>query len=342
MKDIVLIDSAVPQWKGNLHMHTTLSDGKADPSTAVEEYRQKGYHFCLISDHNVYWDSPELDRENFCVLSGTEVAFDRHPQRPYLIDHRTTTSMHLNLIKTGRSPYQHKEILPRPMDFGLDSWNQAVLDYQKENHLVMLNHPNWSRLAPEWMLAFHGCFAVEIFNTASWQGGCLSDEAIWDYCLVRGKRIWATANDDTHVYGEQGACCGQAFNMVTAPELTASSLTNALKAGRFYPSTGPVIHDMRIENGELRIRFSPVRSVRVTGGTAFGTGRTAKAGETLETFAWKIKEQLQYFRVTLTDERGFSAWTQPVFLEDLLEEPRMTYIWTSSKGEMRATKQPEP
>ena len=182
---------------------------------------------------------------------------------------------------------------------------------------------------------------MEIFNTAAWQEGWLTDEAMWDACLVRGRRIFAAANDDTHQYGEREAGCGYAFNMVIAPELSPKALTDALQAGRFYASTGPVIHEMRIADGELHMHFSPVCSVRVTGGAAFGTGLTALAGETLETFTWKIKPQLQYFRVTLMDESGRNAWTQPVFLEALLQEPRMTYVWMCSKGEMRAKRKPE-
>jgi hypothetical protein len=40
-------------WKGNLHTHTLWSDGDDFPEMAAEWYRERGYHFLALSDHNV-------------------------------------------------------------------------------------------------------------------------------------------------------------------------------------------------------------------------------------------------------------------------------------------------
>ncbi|MBQ3748125.1 MAG: hypothetical protein II863_12040, partial [Kiritimatiellae bacterium] len=39
-------------YKGNLHCHTYWSDGAAFPDQAVREYRDAGYDFCAVTDHN--------------------------------------------------------------------------------------------------------------------------------------------------------------------------------------------------------------------------------------------------------------------------------------------------
>ena len=39
-------------YKGNIHTHTTESDGDADPKTVVRWYRRHGYDFLVLSDHN--------------------------------------------------------------------------------------------------------------------------------------------------------------------------------------------------------------------------------------------------------------------------------------------------
>lgn len=42
------------QWyRGNTHTHTFWSDGKEFPETAADRYKQMGYHFLALSDHNV-------------------------------------------------------------------------------------------------------------------------------------------------------------------------------------------------------------------------------------------------------------------------------------------------
>ena len=45
--------ASLPWWKGNLHTHTLWSDGDAYPEMVVDWYREHGYHFLAISDHNI-------------------------------------------------------------------------------------------------------------------------------------------------------------------------------------------------------------------------------------------------------------------------------------------------
>ena len=40
-------------WKGNLHTHSLWSDGDDYPEMIVEWYKQRGYHFLSLSDHNI-------------------------------------------------------------------------------------------------------------------------------------------------------------------------------------------------------------------------------------------------------------------------------------------------
>lgn len=40
-------------WKGNLHTHTLWSDGDDFPDMIASWYRDQGYHFLALSDHNV-------------------------------------------------------------------------------------------------------------------------------------------------------------------------------------------------------------------------------------------------------------------------------------------------
>ncbi len=39
-------------WKGNTHTHTWWSDGNAPPESVAAWYRDRGYHFLVLSDHN--------------------------------------------------------------------------------------------------------------------------------------------------------------------------------------------------------------------------------------------------------------------------------------------------
>ena len=57
-------------WKGNTHTHTLNSDGDSSPGEVSHWYRDHGYDFLVLSDHNFYTLTDELQRE-----------FDRETQR---------------------------------------------------------------------------------------------------------------------------------------------------------------------------------------------------------------------------------------------------------------------
>lgn len=45
--------AAEPWWKGNLHTHSLWSDGDDYPESILAWYRERGYHFVAMSDHNI-------------------------------------------------------------------------------------------------------------------------------------------------------------------------------------------------------------------------------------------------------------------------------------------------
>ncbi len=58
-----------PIWqKGNIHTHTLWSDGDAPPETVVSWYKQSGYQFLALSDHNILSEGekwiPVVDKED--------------------------------------------------------------------------------------------------------------------------------------------------------------------------------------------------------------------------------------------------------------------------------------
>ena len=52
-------DLARPKWfKGNLHAHSLWSDGDDYPEMVADRYLQRGYHFLVLSEHNVLSQGP--------------------------------------------------------------------------------------------------------------------------------------------------------------------------------------------------------------------------------------------------------------------------------------------
>lgn len=324
MKDLVMIPRSVPQYKGCVHMHTNRSpDSKCPYPDALVEYRSKGFHFCVMTDHEIYWNSEECDQKDFLVLAGVERAFLPNEDHPVLLSKNLQKHCHMNLIwdvTAGPCGYRHNEVLPRPVDWGISSWNRYIREFRDHNQLVIYNHPDWAHTDFNTLLAVEGCFAFEVWNTGSVKDvGGHTDDAVWDYCLERGKRIWAVAGDDTHHYGADFNICGVSATVVYTNDFSRAGIVTALKQGCFYPTTGPEIHEMRIENGRLLMEFSQASLVQICGGDRWGYSTYAK-DEPLTKLDWPIRDGLNYFRVKIFDHQGNMAWSQPVFMEDLMEQ----------------------
>lgn len=330
MKNIVIIDSSIPQYKGNIHMHTTRSDGDYPPQTAAEKYRENGYDFIMISDHEIYWNSDELDKPGFLVLGGTEISVQMNEERSWIIDYERKalgntrsrhTHMHYCCVKDDSMPdegqfFVQDQKIERIVDRGIDSWNTQVEFMRRHGNIVFVNHPHWSRLAPELLLASQGISGFEVWNSGNvYKCGGRADEDIWDWCLMRGRKLNAVAADDSH---ESTTDFGAGFIIVQSSEFTKAGICRALKQGDYYASCGPKVYDMRIEDDVLHMRFSPVKHVKISGYDRDGYNFCPGGGNLFDSLEWPVNDVMRYFRPVLIDAEGNEAWLQPVFVEDML------------------------
>jgi hypothetical protein len=73
----------MPILKGALHTHTTCSDGQLEPDELVRVYRDLGFQFVAITDHDHlvrrdYWDRLPQGDADFLVFKGIELTvFER-------------------------------------------------------------------------------------------------------------------------------------------------------------------------------------------------------------------------------------------------------------------------
>lgn len=57
-------------YKGNLHTHTTNSDGAYTPEETIALYKSKDYDFLALTDH--WFHGEGRQEEKFLLLNGTE------------------------------------------------------------------------------------------------------------------------------------------------------------------------------------------------------------------------------------------------------------------------------
>ena len=60
-------------YKGNIHSHTTVSDGMLTPEQSVKLYKNNGYHFLCFSEHDIFTDYREqFNTEQFIIVPAVE------------------------------------------------------------------------------------------------------------------------------------------------------------------------------------------------------------------------------------------------------------------------------
>jgi hypothetical protein len=283
-------------FKGNLHTHTTESDGAVSPQEAVAGYATHGYDFLSITDHRKVTDISGLDSHGMLLIPGIEMNGGQTDLQ---------TSYHVVAIG-AKGPMQYDA-----------EWDcQRLIDYGNQNaEFVFIAHPAWSSLTLADVIDLEGYIGVEVYNTGChYEVGRGDSGTQWDDLLARGKKVFGFAVDDAH-FKIQDAWVG--YIMVKAAACNQDEILAAVKAGHFYASTGPQIHNLEIDGNRLLVECSPCWEVRVIcplpgrGTTAYRAGHQPPH----TSVELDISPGTVPFRIECLDEVGNKAWSNPIWID---------------------------
>ncbi len=297
-------------FKGNTHAHTTESDGDSSPEYVATWYKDHGYDFLVLTDHNVFTDPEALGHlvdSTFLLIPGEEVT-----------SRFEDASIHVNGLNIpGLIEARQAESLVATIQSNVD----AIREVEGVPHI---NHPNfrWSFGVDE-LRQIENDKLLEIWNghpTVHNEGGGGSPglEEIWDILLTEGKVLYGIAVDDAHHFQGEFAPDrvnpGRGWVSVNSPSLDALELMASLESGRFYASTGVSLSDIVVTSDRITIDISEAGDFRFS--TVFSGASGVVLAETDEnpaTFDLRGRD-VGYIRAKVTDSGGRVAWTQPVFV----------------------------
>jgi len=300
---------AMHWYKGNTHTHTLNSDGDSTPDDVVRWYREHGYRFLVLSDHNFLTSVDGLNAlhgadEQFLLIKGEEVT-DRLEDKP----------IHINgLDVSGKVEPQHGRTV-------VDVVQRNVDAIRKAGGLPHVNHPNY-----QWAISADDLQRVErtrlfeVFNghhlvNNVGGGGVPGMEEVWDRLLSSGKVMYGIADDDAHVFKQPGnpdvPGPGRAWVVVRAERLAPRPIVDALERGDFYASTGVELSDYQVTDKSITITIKQTASSKYRIQFIGRNGRVlheATASPATYTFAGDEG----YVRAKVLESNGRVAWTQPV------------------------------
>jgi hypothetical protein len=288
-------------YKGNVHAHSTRSDGKLSPEEVVAAYRDRGYDFLVLTDHFLQqFDYPITDTRPFRAASFTTLlGAELHAPR-------IASGLDWHLVSAGL-----------PIDFSPPALEETgpmlAARAAEAGAFIGLAHPARYQLTLEDALSVEAAHAVEVYNHGSAQWNDRGESwYLCDLLLSRGRRITAYAADDAHFIGSRPAAFA-AWTQVWAEELTPEALLAALKEGSYYSSQGPELHSFTLNEGEITVTSSPCEAILLSGPSAHAWQARGEA-LTSATFSLEGFERA-YCRITLIDAKGKRAWSNPIWLD---------------------------
>jgi hypothetical protein len=294
-------------WRGNLHTHSTRSDGILPPEEVCRRYRAEGYDFLALTDHFIgAYGYPIVDTKPFRDAGFTTIL---------------GAELHSGAMANGE--LWHILAVGLPADFapshspgflpvaGQESGPELAARAVAAGAFVAIAHPQWSGLTLADARSISAAHAVEIYNHGCAMGCDRPDgAAIADLLLSEGRKLTVIATDDAH-FSEPDHFGG--WVMVKADRNDPDLLLAALKAGHFYSSQGPELRDVRVEGDHLIVECSAVSSIVAMGQ---GTGAKAVHGHSMTRGAVPMSRlnNSPWVRAAVIDAAGKRAWSNPIWL----------------------------
>ena len=300
-------------YRGNIHTHTTESDGDAEPEAVASWYRDHGYDFLVLSDHN---HLTLLDYGNGrggslgpLMIPGEEVTLRTKGDR---------VPVHLGAIGINRvvEPVNGEDVAT-VLQANIDAIRDA-------GGISCINHPSWEwAFDHEPIIKTRGASMLEVFNAATDCNnypipipGFLSPSQIWDKALSAGVPIFGVASDDSHHYHDFSPDMdnpGRGWVMVEADALETEAVVEAMSAGRFYSSTGVFLSELSASADEIALKIRQSSdSLFVT--RFIGTDGKVYGERVGREVSYRPTGDEGYVRAHVFSSNGLQAWTQPTFL----------------------------
>jgi len=301
-------------YKGNIHLHSTRSDGTMTPAEVIEAYRSRGYDFVSLTDHFL----PEThfrkdaDPANFITVTDT---------RDLRSEGFTTilgAELHGPAMENG--DIWHIVAAGLPLDFAPLAKGESGLDVARRavaaGAYVAHAHPWWNSASLNDALQVaefaHG---VEIYNH-SCQVGVDRGEGWYmlDLLSQLGHRLYGNAADDAHFNKPRHSDGFGGWVHVKAASLDPDALVESLKTGAFYSSTGMHIHNIEIEGDEIFVECDPAEKILASGNGA-RYRREDSENATSARFSLERYHEHGFVRITVIGKDGTKAWSNPIWLD---------------------------
>ena len=293
-------------WRGNLHTHSTRSDGVLDPDEVARRYQLEGYDFLAMTDHFVgLYDYPltniqSSENENFTTILGAELHTGAMENGE--IWHLVAIGLTKNFMPPDAPDFQPRSDQETAIELARRARNAGAF--------VVIAHPEWSQMSLADAASIKAAHAVEVYNHGCY-AGCDRGYGfhVYEQLLLMGRRLLLCATDDAH-FDEPDHFGG--WVMVKAIENSQNTILTALKEGSYYSSTGPNFHNVIWSDNQVDVSTSEISTIILQGKSTRTVMRHGKS-MTHNILPFEKLTPSPWLRLTIIDESGKRAWTNPIW-----------------------------
>ena len=234
--------------KGDLHSHSYYSDGVDCALTSAADYREEGFDFFALTDHNRYYPSllaakafadvdlgihmmtgEEIHTPGSLLhivhVGGTESVCEKYIHQPEMFE-ADVAEIEATLAHIPEQ-YRHR--------MAMAVW--ACRESQKAGGIAIFAHPYWMpqriNVSPEFCDLL---FKQKIFDAFELMGGLYDNEnnmqvALWTQQLLAGNDIPVVGSSDSHFHDAQDRDFAKRFTVVFAKENSTPAILEAIRDG---------------------------------------------------------------------------------------------------------------
>ncbi len=342
--------------RGDLHVHSYRSDGTVEPAMVAAYYRECGYDFIALTDHNRYYSSVEMKDAfkdvslGMTLLHGEEV----HPPvtNLHIVHVGGTKSVDERYVKHPEVFEKEVAVLEAELEdipeqyrhrMALAQW--TTLNIHDVDGVAIFPHPYWTSKAYNVNSEFTALlFESGWFDAFEVYGGCSTEQnnlqqSVWYDLRATGTDIPVVGSSDSHTFGTK--TFDTQYTILFADSTKEEDVLQAIRDGYTVAAKAELADETKVMCcGELRfitfaqflIRrfFTPRRKMLEAEGIlmrAYLQGRVE--GDTLSLLAEKSKE---YYEDFYGKRKKVLACERAAFMEQWLKVQRESGVITKGSS----------
>ena len=257
--------------KGDLHTHSYYSDGSDGVAMVAANYREQGFDFFALTDHNRMYPSRFAAKIWEGVKLGIHIMTGEEVHTPGSLVHIVNVGAKESVCeKYVRDPegYERavdeieKELSHIPEAYrrrvAMAHW--ACRKIQAADGIAILAHPYWKPY--RYNLSDALCdllFGEKLFHAFELMGGissrlCNLQLALWQNQKAKGRELPVVGSSDSHEHNFDEKCFGHRFTIVFSKENSTEAILEAIRRGYCVAAELPLGEDKDVRfYGDLRL-----------------------------------------------------------------------------------------